>query len=365
MSISKAKILSAYIETALPQEILSKDLESFEQLILSKESVSPSLSSDSTKNSFIKAFVPSSEVIMPQQNGWRQHHNNQANTFHSPGFKTDFARGANFHPQEEIVKINIDNIFTFNSAFNIPNEVECFYFRNKIRGIIFGPVSSLNVQNLYQSNKIDSTFEFRTIDIFSFKDKKPFEFISLKEINKDKWEECIVESPLLKYIHPQIPKEKKEDSKSALNNINLTNKKEETEEPPKEENAPKKDLSGHIKVEEGGKWEDPNKKKKKIRPGQKPTTFKPIGLEGEIKHPQPITNPPKKVEKQQPQEDIIELLKPKKSTTQQKAPQIEDKQENNLENNEGFVEVNKGGSKKGKKKRRPQEAGNISLGFKY
>ena len=368
MSISKAKILSAYIETALPQEILSKDLESFEQLILSKESVRPSLSSDSTKNSFLKAFVPPSEVITPQQSGWRQHHNNQTNTFHGPGFKADFVRGANFHPPEEIVKINIDNIYTFNTTFNIPKEVETFYFRNKNNGLFFGPVSSLNAQNLYQSNKIDSTFEFRTIDIFSFKDKKPFEFISLKEINKDKWEECIIESPLLKYIQPQSPKEEKEDIKvePPLNSISSSNKKEEeSQESPKEANTSKKDFSGHVKVEEGGKWEDPNKKKKKIRPGQKPTTSKPVGLDGQIKPTQPIANPPKKVEKQQPQEDIIELLKPKQASTQQKPPLIEDKHENDVDNNEGFVEVNKGASKKGKKKRRPQEAGNINLGFQY
>ena len=71
MSISKSKILSAFIETALPQELFSKDLLPFEQLLLSKESVKPTLSSDPSKNLFNKAFITNEEVNSIQSN-WRQ-----------------------------------------------------------------------------------------------------------------------------------------------------------------------------------------------------------------------------------------------------------------------------------------------------
>ena len=356
MSISKSKILSAFIETALPQELFSKDLLPFEQLLLSKESVKPTLSSDSSKNLFNKAFITNEEVNSIQ-NSWRQ--KNQAAVHphhcHNNNNNVAFVRGANFHPAEPQVKINIENLLNFNKVFGYPQDQPSFYLRNKTQNIFFGPISTIQIQTLYQSNKIDSNFEFRPIDIFAFKDKMIFDFISLKELNKEKWEDIIIISPILKYAKTE------EEKKEEIIPVKEEPKKEAEpiKEDKKEEQVVKKELSDHI-VDEEGKWEDPNKKKKKIRPGQKPTTSKPVGLDAEIKISS--INSTKKQEKPKQEEDILELLKPK--TQPQQKPQAKVSAEKIEEDNEGFVQVSKGGNKKGKKKKRPQEA-TIDVGFKY
>lgn len=360
MSISKSKILSAFIETTLPQEAISKDLLPFEQLILSKESVKPTLSSDSSKNVFNKAFITNEEVNSIQSN-WRQKNQTAVppHQYHNNN-NVEFVRGGNFHPAEPQVKINIENLYNFNKVFGYPQDQPSFYLRNKIQNIFFGPISTIQIQTLYQSNKIDSNYELRPIDIFAFKDKMIFDFISLKELNNEKWEDIIIISPLLKYTI------KEEEKKEVVEPVK--------EEPPKKEVEPikedikdepiKKDLSGHI-ADEGGKWEDPNKKKKKIRPGQKPTTSKPIGLDAEIKISSINSIPStKKQEKPKQEEDILELLKPKTQHQPQPQPKAKVSVEKTEEDNEGFVQVSKGGNKKGKKKKRPQEA-TIDVGFKY
>ena len=104
---------------------------------------------------------------------------------------------------------------------------------------------------------------------------------------------------------------------------------EPIKEDKKEEQVVKKELSDHI-VDEEGKWEDPNKKKKKIRPGQKPTTSKPVGLDAEIKISS--INSTKKQEKPKQEEDILELLKPK--TQPQQKPQAKVSAEKIEEDNE-------------------------------
>ena len=130
---------------------------------------------------------------------------------------------------------------------------------------------------MYKNKKFDSNNEFRTIDIFCFKNSEIFTFQSLKTINDEKWIDLVIDSPLLKYN--ELFKEKEEEkkgieSKKEEKTIEQEKKIEEVKkEEPKKEGEKKEEEKKEDKKEEKpndnkpketeGKWEVVGKKKSK------------------------------------------------------------------------------------------------------
>jgi len=114
--------------------------------------------------------------------------------------KNEFSRGANFTPtipKEPVIEIKIENFKLLYNKFSIPLEKKLIYLRNKL--FIFGPFNYEELQTLYNSKKFDSSYEFKTVDIFSFPEEDPNKFYPLKNVNEDKWVDAICDSPLLEY----------------------------------------------------------------------------------------------------------------------------------------------------------------------
>jgi hypothetical protein len=101
-----------------------------------------------------------------------------------------------YDPNPKIV--SIDLIFKINEHLQYPREEKLWYIYHTGAKSSFGPLSSPNIKELYESKMLDGMSEVRFIDIYNLKNKKPFEFFHLKEIEHDQFLDCIEISALLK-----------------------------------------------------------------------------------------------------------------------------------------------------------------------
>ena len=418
MSISKAKILGSFIEYPLPEKQLTKEVLNLSELLLSKESLHPSITSEK---------IEISEIYIPSTNdNWRGQNYNNNN-------KNDFKRGHNYQNKEDLITIDIQNIYSFNDNTNIPKDKESFYLKDHYQNII-GPISSDNLIEMYKEKKIDSSFFFRPIDIYSFKEYPLFYFLPLSTLNEKDWSYKIMDNPLLQYTELfkttqklfELPSKKTQEKK--IENIKKDDIKEKddlTEEKEKEDIKEDKKVKQkkiptmskqdtYIKEEEDGEWEDPNKRKRKVRPQKKEKNENkqiPIGLKvskNDIKinsantiiknnpnsnnnttnNPNSNNNTTNNTnnnnnnnnsndnnnisndnnnnnntnDNNNNSDDLLEMLRPKKQNQKEEKPMnIEDYYDDNEEYRNSYQ-----GGKNRKKKKRPHQANNnINLGFKY
>ena len=380
MSISKAKILGSFIEYPLPENQITKDALNLSDLLLSKESLHPSITTE--KSEISKVYIPSTN------DSWRNQNYNNNN-------KNDFKRGHSYQNKEDLINIEIENIYSFNDNTNIPKDKESFYLKDHYQNIT-GPFSSDNFVEMYKGKKIDSTYFFRPIDIYSFKEYPLFYFLPLSALNEKDWSYKIMDNPLLQYTelfkttqkYLELPPKKTQEKK--VENIKKEDIKEkedlkEEKEDIKEENKIKQKKiqtmskqETYIKEEEDGEWEDPNRRKRKVRPQKKENENKqmPVGLQinkNDIKINSANTIIKNNLENNNQvnnnnsnnnnnSDDLLEMLRPKKQNQKEEKPlNIEDY----YDEHEQYRESYQGGKNKKKKKRPHQANNNINLGFKY
>ena len=271
--LTREEIISSFKKVDFPEKIIESTSD-VKNIIFYSESTEPKSQKEKDTKNLSQSYV------LP----WRlvQKNLNEANN--------TFNRGSNFIPKEQLVDIKIENFKLIYDQYFIPLETGMIYFKNNYGGMN-GPYNFGQIQNMYKNKKIDSSFEFRPIDLFVFKDLDNFKFKSIKIINESNWIDSIVYSPLLKYykssddnkeekkvdnhdlITPKAKVEDKtEDKKEDINTNEINEKKEEKKEDKKieikekkeekkeEEKEEKKDI---IKKEPEQKWEVVQKKKNK------------------------------------------------------------------------------------------------------
>ena len=275
--LTREEIISSFKKVDFPEKIIESTSD-VKNIIFYSESTEPKSQKEKDTKNLSQSYV------LP----WRlvQKNLNEANN--------TFNRGSNFIPKEQLVDIKIENFKLIYDQYFIPLETGMIYFKNNYGGMN-GPYNFGQIQNMYKNKKIDSSFEFRPIDLFVFKDLDNFKFKSIKIINENNWIDSIVYSPLLKYYkssddnkeekkldkHELItPKtkvedkaeEKKEDKNKDINIIGINEKKEEKKEDKKIEIKEKKEDKKEEKKEEKKdiiqkepeqKWEVVQKKKNK------------------------------------------------------------------------------------------------------
>ena len=286
--LTREEILASYKKVDFPEKLFDKSIQDVKNIIFFEESTQPL----SQKEKDIKKL--SQSYVLP----WRLVQKNYADL--NTNKNNAFIRSGNFAPKEPLIEIHIDNFKNIYNKYSIPTNIGLIYFKNNYGGIN-GPYNCDQIKNLYKNKKLDSTYEFRPIDIFCFKDGDLFSFQSIKIINDDKWEDSIVDSSLLKYndlfknreeknIHKEEKEEikPKDDKKEDIKEDN--NPKDEKKEDKKEEVKPK-DIKKEDKKEDKredkkdnqvtreseGKWEVVGKKKKN-KEKEETETNKIIGL---------------------------------------------------------------------------------------
>jgi hypothetical protein len=96
-------------------------------------------------------------------------------------------------------KINIENIFLFNVKNKIPNEIPLWYLSMPWSPLLSGPVSSIQVLEMYNKHSIDSNWAFRPLDVFQFRSESENKMVNLTRLNQDNWADEIQDSSVLQY----------------------------------------------------------------------------------------------------------------------------------------------------------------------
>ena len=331
--LTREEIIASFQKVDFPGKII--ETEEAKNIIFYSQSTEPNSKKEKDNQKLSQSYVLPWKYIQKNYNDI----NNKNNTF---------SRGSNFVPKEQLVDIKIANFKFIYNKYSIPHETGMIYFKNSYGGMN-GPFNLNQIQNMYKNKKIDSTFEFRTIDIFKFKDSEIFSFKSIKIINENNWSDLIEDTPLLKYNElSNGMKEKKEE----LNYEIITPKEKiEDKKGDKKENIKEEKKDSKIKEKVNEKKEEKiieNKEEKK-----------------EEKKEDKKEN--KKEEKKEEKKDIIKKEPEEKwETIQKKKNKSNKEREIEDENNEiiGLNSKNLKEGKKGKKKKKQFEDVDFELGFK-
>ena len=329
--LTREEIISSFKKVDFPDKIIESNANDVKNIIFYTESTEPISKKEKDTQALNQSYV------LP----WRL-----LQKSYSEQINKNFNRGSNFVPKEEIIDIKIENLKFLYDKYNIPLDLGLFYFKNNYGGMN-GPFNLFQIQNMYKIKKLDSTFEFRPIDIFGFKESDLFTFKSIKIINENNWIDSIIDSSLLKYNKIMDKKDEpiagiKEEKKEKKSKIISENKKKEL----KEEKAEEKEVE---KKEEKKTEKNEEKKEKNIEENK----------EKKKEDSKEIVKEKKDDSNNKLKEEKWELIQPKKSKSGKE-------KEGEDENNDivGLKPKNTKEGKKGKKKKRQFEDVDIEFGFK-
>jgi hypothetical protein len=338
--LTREEILSGFKKIDFPDKLFDESVKSVKNLLFFQESIQPASQKEKDTKKLSQCYV------LP----WRLVQKNNPEIANN---KNTFIRGGNFVPKEPLINIKIENFKLLYDKYSLPPETGLIYFKNNYGGIN-GPYNLEQIKNLQKNKKLDSTYEFRLIDIFCFKDSELFSFQSVKIINDDNWADIVIDSPLLKYNQTF-----KNNNEAVKEEKQIEVKKEEK----KEEVKPKEPKKEDIKPIEP--------KKDDIKPIEtKQEDIKLIETKQEDKTLD--------VKKEEKKEDIKEDKKDEKKINQikketegkwevvgKKKKANKDKEEESNQIIGLKTKESKEGNKKGKKKKKGQfEDTNFELGFK-
>ena len=274
--LTREEILSGFKKVDFPDKLLDESIKNAKKILFFEESTQPASQKEKDTKKLSQSYVLPWRLV---QKNYPESVNNKNNTF---------SRGSNFIPKEPLVNIKIDNFKLIFDKYSLPLETGLIYFKNNY-GVTNGPYNLEQIKNLQKNKKLDSTYEFRPIDIFCFKDSELFSFQSVKIINDDNWADIIIDSPLLKYnqtfqnnnkeeAKEEKPSEiKKEEIKPKIEDIPLEDKKQDNKKDKKEDIKEDKQLN-QTKKETEGKWEVVGKKKKTNKEKEEEENNQIIGL---------------------------------------------------------------------------------------
>jgi hypothetical protein len=89
-------------------------------------------------------------------------------------------------PQKEIEDVfNIKNIYKINDCLQYPNDDPLWYIFHPVAKSSFGPITSKNIEEMYNGKLLNEKSEIRFIDVYTLKDHNPFKFFQLSEISRE------------------------------------------------------------------------------------------------------------------------------------------------------------------------------------
>ena len=315
--LTREEIISSFKKVDFPAKIL-ESTEEVKNIIFYSESTEPSSKKEKDTKNLSQSYV------LP----WRLV---QQKNFNDINKNNIFNRGSNFVPKEELIDIKIENFKLIYDKYSIPLTTGLIYIKNNYGGNN-GPFNLNQLQNMYKNKKIDSTFEFRPIDIFGFKDCEIFAFKSIKIINEINWIDSIVDSSLLGFL--KSSSNKKEPAK--IEKVELIKAKEKVED----------------KIED--KKVEPTKEKKVDKKEEKKIEIKEK-VEEKVEE-----------KKEDKKENIKKQPEEKREVVQKKKNKANMEKEKEEEEKEiiGLKPKNSKEGKKTKKKKKQMEDVDFELGFK-
>jgi hypothetical protein len=322
--LTREEIISSFKKVDFPEKIIESTSD-VKNIIFYSESTEPKSQKEKDTKNLSQSYV------LP----WRLVQKNLSDS------NNNFNRGSNFIPKEQLVEIKIENFKLIYDQYFIPLETGMIYFKNNYGGMN-GPYNYSQLQNMYKNKKFDSSFEFRPIDLFVFKDCDNFKFKSIKIINENNWIDSIVYSPLFKYY--KSSDDNKEEKKLDNHELITPKPKVEDKVEDKKEDKNKEIIKNEINEKKEEKNEEKNEEKKI-----------------EIKEKEE-----KKEDKKEEKKEIIKKEPEQKWEVVQKKKNKANKEKEEEEDNEiiGLKPKNSKEGKKAKKKKKQFEDVDFELGFK-
>lgn len=102
-----------------------------------------------------------------------------------------------YTPDPDPKKINFKNAFRINEYLKFAKDEPLWYIFHPVAKSSFGPCSTLNLEEMYNGSMVNGQSEIRFIDIYNLKNKNPFTFFKLKELDHPKFLENIDVSSLM------------------------------------------------------------------------------------------------------------------------------------------------------------------------
>ena len=102
-----------------------------------------------------------------------------------------------FPTEDDPKKLNIKNAFRINKYLKYGKGLPLWYIFHPVAKSSFGPCSTDNLEEMYVGNMVNGQSEVRFIDVYSYKNKKPFSFFKLKELDDPKFLDNIEYSSLI------------------------------------------------------------------------------------------------------------------------------------------------------------------------
>ena len=185
--------------------------------------------------------------------GWRKNpdskpidnscNNIKLNQIRKNSNESDFAKGSKLEENQikdndskiqeetkENFQMDIKLIYKVNEYLEYPNTEPLWYILHPAAKSSYGPLSSLNLEDMWNNRKVDSDTEVRFVDIYNIIGKQPFTYFKLNEIQKNFFIETIELSPLFKLYSFVFKKEVynknspiKENSNDTVNKIFIGN----------------------------------------------------------------------------------------------------------------------------------------------
>ena len=165
-----------------------------------------------------------------------------------PILSVDIQTNYNFrevNKQTNFSSIDIKSIFKINEKINYPKNEPLWYIYHIVSKSSFGPVSSFQLEEMYNKKNIDGMSDIRFIDIFKLRNKGCFAYFKLKELtNTNFLIEDIEPTILLKYVD-ELNNLKKQEIE-----LKLSEKRKEINIPERENNNKKKPKQKYVDFED-------------------------------------------------------------------------------------------------------------------
>ena len=94
-------------------------------------------------------------------------------------------------------EFNIKDIYRVNDFLKYPKDEPLWYIFHPTAKSSFGPITSVNIEEMFNGKMLVEKSEIRFIDVYNFRNSKPFSFFALKEISSSRFLKEIDISSLL------------------------------------------------------------------------------------------------------------------------------------------------------------------------
>ena len=115
---------------------------------------------------------------------------------HSKQIPNDTIDNSALNPDPKVVEIK--RIYRVNAKLDVPKNKPLWYIYHTAGKSSFGPLTSENIEQMYNKKMLNGESELRLIDVYAIESVEPFKYVKLKEVERKEFVERIGLSSLVR-----------------------------------------------------------------------------------------------------------------------------------------------------------------------